>query len=141
MPEKPLIIWQKWEDPLIPMDLTDLIEEEDEEEEDDDQPDLDKLVQKVQTLKQQFIVTPMGVLPYNENTACSKIFNFWVGHTNFTINKEIMQILESCDGVEALDIFTRYRFRIAVGKAFKDSTVMRQINNRTYDYIYEHTQQ
>lgn len=137
LPDRPLIIWQKWEDPLAPISLTDLVDEQTEEEEESELEQLDK---KIQTTKQQFIVTPMGVLPYNENTACGKIFNFWVGHTNFTINNRIMEILESCDGVEALDIFTRYRFRIAVGKAFKDSTVMRQINNKTYDYIYEHKQ-
>ena len=136
LPDEPLIIWQKWEDPLAPISLADLVEKEDDE--DSELEELEELDKKVQTIKQQFIVTPMGVLPYNENTTCGKIFNFWVGHTNFTINNAIMEILESCDGVEALDIFTRYRFRIAVGKAFKDSIVMRQINNKTYDYIYEH---
>lgn len=138
MPEKPLIIWQKWEDPLSPVNFSDLLEEADIDEEDDNAEELVEFDKKIKISKQQFIVTPMGILPYNENTACGKIFNFWVGHTNFTINSAIMQILESCEGVEALDIFTRYRFRIAVGKAFKDSIVMRQINNKTYDYFYEH---
>jgi hypothetical protein len=41
-------------------------------------------------------------------------------------------IIETTSGVETLDIFTRYRFRIGVGKAFSDSEVMRDINNKIY---------
>ena len=47
-----------------------------------------------------------------------------VGHTNFDITKNVQQIISSVTGVEILDIFTRYRFRIAVAKAVKDRNVM-----------------
>lgn len=68
----------------------------------------------------------------NENTASGKLFNFWMGHTNFDISKKIAQIIERTDGVETLDIFTRYRFRISIGKAFNDSETMRNINKTIY---------
>jgi hypothetical protein len=77
----------------------------------------------------------MGIIPMNENTMSGKIFNFWMGHTNFNITKKIADIIEQTDGVETLDIFTRYRFRIGVGKAFDDSSVMRTINKRVYGEI------
>ena len=81
------------------------------------------------------IATPMGIIPINESTASGKIFNFWVGHTNFDITNALALIIEETPGVETLDIFTRYRFRIGIGKAFHDSKVMRDINSRVYNYL------
>jgi hypothetical protein len=70
-----------------------------------------------------------------DNTMSGKIFNFWIGHTNFDITHKVADVIEKTDGVETLDIFTRYRFRIAVGKAFDDSSVMRDINKRVYSEL------
>jgi hypothetical protein len=77
----------------------------------------------------------MGIIPINENTASGKIFNFWLGHTNFDITKKIFDIIEKTEGVETLDIFTRYRFRISVGKAFTDSVVMKDIQESAYEQL------
>jgi hypothetical protein len=145
------IIWQKWSDPF---GLDDNIEiqndtfeefgnfiEESELEDLTESGDLtplkieDYLDSKKFKGKIKVIATPMGMIPLNDNTASNKIFNFWVGHTNFDITHHIGRIIELTDGVETLDIFTRYRFRIAVGKAFDDSIVMRQINSRVYSEL------
>lgn len=124
------IVWEKWIDPylnetpetelpdFIPENTSPAYEESDEEIE-------DGYIRK-QTM--YAISSPMGMIPYNEYTASSKIFNFWIGHTNFDITTEIARQIELAEGVEILDIFTRYRFRIAVGKNFKDRTVMNNIN-------------
>jgi hypothetical protein len=77
----------------------------------------------------------MGLIPYTENTASSKIFNFWVGHTNFNLSKKVVDIIEDADGVEVLDVFTRYRFRIAIGKVFDDARVMTNINDKVYKHL------
>ena len=74
----------------------------------------------------------MGIIPYNEYTASSKIFNFWTGHTNFNIIDSVAYSIETTEGVETLDIFTRYRFRIGIGKAFEDREVMRSIEKKMY---------
>lgn len=129
-----LIVWQKWFDPFGEDDVDAmqnhfLDDSETDGEEDDysDEPPSNKPIRA--------IATPMGLIPYNENTASSKIFNFWVGHTNFSITQEIGSILESLDGVETLDIFTRYRFRISIGKAFDPPKVMKKINDTIYEYM------
>jgi hypothetical protein len=75
----------------------------------------------------------MGMIPLHEKTACTKIFKFWIGHTNFNITPNIANIIEQVEGIEILDIFTRYRFRIAVGKAFKDRDVMNNIQEAVYE--------
>ena len=59
-----------------------------------------------------------------------RICNFWLAHTNFNITQSISEQIEKVDGVETLDIFTRYRFRIAIGKAFNSSIVMQNIQNQ-----------
>lgn len=129
-----LIIWQKWFDPFGSDEDSQALPAPTENEDidndvfDDKDPDLNRKHVRA-------IATPMGLIPYTENTASGKIFNFWIGHTNFSITKNISDIIDLCDGVEILDVFTRYRFRIAIGKAFDASKVMKDINDKVYDYL------
>jgi len=119
-----LIIWEKWVDPYgSDLDSVEwpgyndnsIIEDEDGIK----QPSFKKI---------NVLATKMGIIPFNEHTDCTKIFNFWIGHTNFDITKLIAEVLQSISGVETLDIFTRYRFRISFGKAFEDRKVIDTIN-------------
>ena len=77
----------------------------------------------------------MGMIPYTDNTASSKIFNFWVGHTNFDLTPVIVKKIELIEGVETLDVFTRYRFRVGIGKLFDSAFVMSSIAENIYDYL------
>lgn len=144
MVKENIIIWEKWKDPFGASDENDnpndgLGEFYDDDHNDDDYNDqlLDSPKFKTAAKQIKVISTPMGIVPINENTASGKIFNFWTGHTNFTITKGVFNILENIDGVETLDIFTRYRFRIGIGKAFVDSWVMNKIQNAIYNYLEE----
>lgn len=136
---KPMIVWEKWVDPFgADMDeakWTDYDNSIDDFSDTDieDEDDHPKIIQNTRPIK--VIASPMGLIPYNEHTASSKIFNFWLGHTNFNISQKIQEIIETCDGVEILDIFTRYRFRIAIGKCFNDSDTMKQISDKIYSSI------
>lgn len=135
--KQPLIIWEKWVDPFGRdtdeakwtdynndiKDLDNIIEDE------DDKP----TPQNILNNSIKVIASPLGLIPYNEHTASGKIFNFWLGHTNFNISLRVKNIIEDCDGVEILDIFTRYRFRIAIGKCFNDSEIMKHINDIVYE--------
>lgn len=133
------IIWQKWHDPFG-MDIEET-KETDYDNEIDDFPNTQltnndeeaQIFSKPKAIK--VIASPMGLIPYNEHTACSKIFNFWLGHCNFDITNSISKIIEATDGVEILDIFTRYRFRLAIGKCFGDSETMIRIQNNIYRYL------
>lgn len=134
--QEDIIIWQKWADPFG--------EKEDEnsdeldnfygsDEEDPEEESFNSVINPPKPIK--VIATPMGIIPVNDDTASGKIFNFWTGHTNFNITAEIAKLIENCDGVECLNIFTRYRFRIAIGKAFTDSIVMKEIQDTIYHYL------
>lgn len=148
MSKENLIIWQKWADPFDrdndaiaqEEEFNNFYEEENSDIDMDEEEKKDnKISEFVANQKLKFgikvIATPMGIIPVNEHTASGKIFNFWMGHTNFDITKKIAETIEKTEGVETLDIYTRYRFRISVGKAFDDSVVMRKINNNVYKEI------
>jgi hypothetical protein len=129
-----IIIWEKWSDPFGSdenfSELNNGFEDDSEYNEEGN------VYQKIISQnKYPIIATPFGIIPITESTSSSKIFNFWTGHTNFSITKKISDIIEYTDGVETLSIFTRYRFRISIGKAFKDSDVMTNINNNIYYYL------
>lgn len=137
MNQENIIIWEKWKDPLGFDDQEDDSDLDNESVSDYDDMYENKKQIKNKKIKCQLIHTPFGVIPINENTASSEIFNFWTGHSNFAITKNIADIIEATDGVETLNVFTKYRFRISVGKAFDDSTVMRTINDNVYIYLDE----
>ena len=145
--DKYKIVWQKWIDPFgqdqeesISLDyenenpdLSSAYSRIDKNEEAID--DEDEFLIKKRSIK--VIASPMGLIPYNEHTASGKIFNFWLGHTNFDITINVSKIIENTDGVEALDIFTRYRFRVAIGKCFGASETMVRIQENICRYLDE----
>ena len=130
---KPLIIWEKWVDPfgenMDDAKWTDYSNDIHETEDfiPENKTNIGKPI--------KVIASPLGLIPYNEYTASSKIFNFWLGHTNFNISESIKNTIENIPGIEILDIFTRYRFRIAIGKCFNDSETMKLINDTIYQKL------
>lgn len=129
-----LIVWEKWVDPFgQALEEAKWTDYENEIETLDDIEYIDDEEMEMRPIKA--IATPMGIIPYNELTAPSNLFNFWVGHTNFDISKKIADIIEKSHGVEILDIFTRYRFRIGIGKCFNDSETMKLINDQIYQEL------
>jgi hypothetical protein len=131
MQQELLIIWEKWRDPFGEKNDDEL--DDDAFEESGYEDENSDLIKDSVTAKVLF--TPMGIVPYNDNTASSKIFNFWQGHSNFDITDKVAEIIENIDGVETLDIFTRYRFRIGIGKAFDDRATMLNINTAVYNHV------
>lgn len=123
------IVWEKWQSPLRSIDATIPEHTEDEEDYEIEQEPFNE------NHKINAIITPVGLIPMNEHTDCDKIFNFWTGHCNFNLTANISKIIESVEGVETLDIFTRYRFRVSIGKAFVDRNVMNNITSEIIDYI------
>lgn len=140
------LVWQKWFDPFGEDDLDAIEEHSDfdteelyEEENHDFEENIEETEHEANFYKKptRVVLTPMGMIPYTDNTASSKIFNFWVGHTNFNITPAIAARIEKIEGVETLDIFTRYRFRIGIGKLFDPALIMSSIAENIYDYLNE----
>jgi len=73
MKQKPLIIWEKWRDPFGEKNDDDLDLDIDSEEFDDNTYNE---IESEEVVAAKVLLTPMGLIPYNDNTASSKIFNF-----------------------------------------------------------------
>tara|TARA_Y100001938_G_C8032238_1_gene401290 strand:+ start:499 stop:984 length:486 start_codon:yes stop_codon:yes gene_type:complete len=129
------VYWEKWIDAF----------DAEEEEFDEDIANIEQvltseeLVEHAENLQSishiRSIVTPFGVLPLTEHTMASKVFKFWVGHANFKLTKDFYKIIGEHPGIEALDILTPYRFRIAVGKMFVDRDVMTSVRDKMVRYV------
>lgn len=65
------------------------------------------------------VLTPMGYIPDD--------FNFWLGHTDFRLTTQMRNQIEEVDGVETIEIYTPYRFRLGIGMMFDEDEVKRNI--------------
>jgi len=137
---KYLILWQKWEDPLTQMQNQIKIQIRNQyinqnltpngyNEENNQIP-----IPQIQSFP--MMATPMGLFPApipNMST-----FNFWIGHSNFKVTEPIWNILNNAHGIESLDLFSPYRFRISVGQAFNEVAVKRNIAQTVSAYLLHH---
>jgi hypothetical protein len=73
------------------------------------------------------IITPLGVMPLKSTNDPTRIFSFYLCEVNFSITPRIAKVLSELPGIEILDVFTRYKFRIAIGNNFKFKDVKKSI--------------
>lgn len=76
------------------------------------------------------INTPFGIFDVNDKFNPLKQFELWIGHTNFIITPNIVKQICNTEGVEALNLISRYRFLLAVGKMFTMTDVRRAIEKK-----------
>jgi hypothetical protein len=138
------IIWLKWIDPLAH-----LVESEEEDEQDavlaraskDDFLEGEEAPSSSGPGKGSAgpaVSGPWGIVPLHEHNLPGKLFNFWLGHANFDLTKQVVAQIEAVPGVETLDVFTRYRFRLGVGKAFDQRAVRADVEDSVCQEPGEH---
>ena len=131
------VYWEKWIDAFEEEDNN--LEEEMEEmkellnNEEEIEEDIELIQQSVSHIRS--IITPFGVLPLTEQTKASSHFKLWVGHSNFKLTEDFYRVIGQQPGIEALDILTPYRFRIAVGRMFVDRDVMKDVRDTMVSHI------
>ena len=129
------VYWEKWVD-AFEAEENEMAEEMYEGEDFDEYEEslMEQEIMKHSPSHIRTIITPFGVLPITEKTRASNYFKLWVGHSNFKLTEDFYKIIGGSSGVEALDILTPYRFRIAIGKMFVDRDVMKTVR----DFMVEH---
>ena len=131
------VYWEKWIDAFEEEDNN--LEEEMEEmkellnNEEEIEEDIELIQQSVSHIRS--IITPFGVLPLTEQTKASSHFKLWVGHSNFKLTEDFYRVIGQQPGIEALDILTPYRFRIAVCRMFVDRDVMKDVRDTMVSHI------
>lgn len=115
--------WRKWKDPLQRLHNKaknkQLEDEFGDHSTSEDFGDLDNYTGAV-------MQTDYGFIPINETNLPSTAFNFWRGDTNFVLQAKHKFVLDTLLGIEALDIHTPYRFRIAIGTMFDEQDTLKR---------------
>ncbi len=122
------IKWEKWADPFRDDEPKDIKNADDEERTYKDSYEEAEQSQRRTRYSGPVLVGPMGIIPITENNSPSKVYNFWMLHSNFNLSEPVVNQLKQCPGVETLDVFTRYRARIGIGKVFNEEKVKKRIN-------------
>ncbi len=102
------IAWEKYKCPFQPDD--DAISENSKKIEDDDDNDMDSFLLKEKERYENetdifsklelpmqpmnVYITPQGAVPIFEHASHEKVFDLWIGHTNFTITESIAKMIE-----------------------------------------------
>ncbi len=107
--------FRRWNDPFIP-------EEHHEEDELKDGYDWDG-PKKQSNYRGIYAATPAGFFPLSEANLPSRQFSFWMGDTNFDLDRTVVDAAKAVPGVEILQVQTRYRFWLGIGRAFHDERV------------------
>lgn len=76
-----------------------------------------------------------AAIPMGEYFPNPKLYNFWVGYTDFPITDDIIDVIDNTSGVETFERFTPYRMRIAVGKLFKPGEVLTDLEKNVRQYL------
>jgi len=129
---KKKFLWEKWVDPLQPKSF----------EEPDDQFDDEEFGSPEFSPGTSFkaLPTPFGMFTVTNHSLASNKFDFWMLHTNFRITYAIATIMKNIDGVETINVLTRYRIRFGfpVSGLFSVSDVREEIESTTVNYFRRH---
>ncbi len=122
------IAWERWDEDVIEQEIveefySDQLDQLDEEDEDGVVENAITFLEKIPSL----VTTPMGMYQLHDKMNIMNQFDCWMGYTNFDITESVREVIEKTKGVELLNIMTRYRFFLGVGKLFDFSDVRREI--------------
>lgn len=145
-PSKYRIMWNKWQDPITKTQTklkeyfqNELRDQNLEQDLYDKENQFDSF-ENSQSNPISFMPIPAGLTlsPFMPDFSS---FNFWIGHTNFNITHPILEIINQVPGVETLNLFSPYRFRIAVGQAFDENIVKQNVAQSIMQYFKKHDKQ
>lgn len=76
---------------------------------------------------EEIIMSPFGMYHVKDFFNPMRQYNWHMGHTNFNITQDVSDKLEEIEGIERLQIVSRYRFIMAIGKVFNPDNVKNSI--------------
>jgi hypothetical protein len=130
----------KWQSQHLEINtLNGKLQDPDSYEDDDDYDEIeyeDTMMHRMPV--QNVMSTPFGFWRVDDAMNPFKQFKMWMGHTNFSITPEVVEVIKSVPGVEVLQIMTRYRFIIGVGELFDIRDVRSTIETQLECHRDEH---
>jgi len=137
MPSKK-IAWENWKEKVDcgppKTKLNDSMEETEEVLESDEDSIENSFLSVLEVPR--LIQTPLGIFHYEDKLRPSEKFDCWLGYTNFDITQNVSDAIELVDGVEALEVMSRYTFFLGIGKMFKFRAVRISIEESIFGDDY-----
>lgn len=123
------LTWTKFKLPQV--SLSDTIDDEDEDN-DWELFEKKKYKDSIDRLESmgggsRILSTPLGSVHLDGSEESNKLFNIWIGHTNFDLTPQHYAAMEYVEGVEALQPISRYRFQLAIGFQFDETKVRMRV--------------
>lgn len=129
IPRRNLITWQKYEDLLeeqfntpLATTIASYINKTDKTDEEYDDEEF----------KTRIVPNPSS---YSREIQLTSNFDCWVAHTSFNISENIQNIVNRSEGIEVLQICSRYRFFVGIGKLFDFTNVRVNIEKQIKEYL------
>lgn len=130
---KRAIAWTKFKLP-VPHSHTEDIDEDEEDESSWEIFEKKKYKDPVDRIESmigsgnKILATPLGSISLDGSEETNKLFNIWIGHTNFDLTPQHYTAIEHVPGVEALQPISRYRFQVAIGYQFDDTETKKLVD-------------
>lgn len=87
----------------------------------DTDDDIDEFIQKAKSKQKT------SKIVVSQNDQFSNTLNLWVGHCTTNLTKPLVKAIAKIQGVETLQIYSRYRFQLGIGKLFEENRVKQDI--------------
>lgn len=113
------VAWERWDEDVIEQEIIENFYEENYEEDPQIAEEALLFLEKIPHL----VSTPMGMYQLHDKMNVMNQFECWMGYTNFDITHSIRDKIEKVEGVELLNVTSRYRFFLGIGKLFNFSDV------------------
>ena len=127
------IAWERWDEDVVEQEMVEnFFAQFETEEELEEAQDALSFLEKIPSL----VTTPMGMYQLHDKMNIMNQFDCWMGYTNFDITTSVQEVLESVEGVELLEVMSRYRFFLGVGKLFDFSDVRVEIEEALCDAAF-----
>lgn len=136
------IVWSKWVNPLQ-RDANSSNDDIDNDDSDEWNESVEDRATIVQLMREEIgvpkvVMTEGGMFEFVIRNDPEKLFNLWEGNTyGFPVSRKVKQLIGQIDGVEAIDVYSPYMFRVAVGKLYKPSDVCSRITHKLEEYLQQ----
>lgn len=125
--DKDLVVFEEYQNTLNHYSSLQEEEEEESKDIDDDMADVGLFGLMVKPKDIAIYNSPFGPVRIPELTDPTKHFKLWTMYSKVQLSPYLLSKIEKLNGVETLEVLTRYRARIGISPLFQDGMILNSI--------------
>ena len=134
------IEWENWNSRLEEIENSKKKLEKDEDKDREHEEDRTFAMLGFDSVSQDNVYTPWGTFHKDNPLKPTDRYQCWIGHTNFTIGKsELLVLNREIDGIAALTFLDRYTFCVGIARSFNFKDVRSQIEGKICNRVKSET--